>query len=112
MYDGCDRIYIPICYVNLVGHIWFSSCRILYISHNGEYTLKENPTFIGKPKREWTPGPIFVEAPIKSIGRFYMDLSPESRRRAVRLAKSADRLPSHVLQQVYRELEREAHGPG
>jgi hypothetical protein len=65
-------------------------------------------TLIGKPKREWTPGPVILSRPIYSIGRFFMDLPKDRMLAAIALAKKAHTMPKQELERAVKQLEHDA----
>lgn len=68
----------------------------------------ESNTYVGKPKRVWIPGPVWVNNPIHRIGDFYADLSEEDKRLARSIRSVAGRLPAVKLQSIYYLLKTRA----
>lgn len=65
-------------------------------------------TYVGKPKRVWQPGPVWVERPIKRIGDFYGDLTEGDRKLVKIFTRAAGRIPAHVVQKGLCFFERRA----
>lgn len=61
---------------------------------------------VGKPKREWTPGPVIIMKPVHSIGRFYDKLNSVAKKQAQGLHRQAPRMASVKIQSEYYRLER------